>query len=409
MRQALRPLSALVALLLVTATAMMATGGAAEATTPNSPWAQTDFNAAQSRANTGSSPLTPATIDSVAYLRSITAAPVPPDDCVAAGPAVSAPVLSGGFFYAVLNGYLTKVDAATGATVWRIAPDPSFSTVYPALSVVDGLVVLGGVGCDSQSDPNGGVQAFNDSDGSVAWSTSMSPDGGALDHMVVSDGYVVAIGNSAGSGIILSVHRVASGARVWFKSFDNTCSYDNALVDHDLVVFTGCNNTTGKPFLAANRLGTGARVWTRNGNFQLQAGDSDTSSGRHVYAVTSTHKLIDVDPTTGVTQHTLASAGSVIAVGPTRVFATCGSFAVCSYSLATGVRMWDVSAFYDSPLGAESGGVLYLDTGLALNTLTGVTLSTLWSDDATALVIGDGRIGVCTDSRVFDLYGLAGS
>jgi hypothetical protein len=54
--------------------------------------------------------------------------------------------------------------------------------------------------------------------------------------------------------------------------------------------------------------------------------------------------------------------------------------------------------------------VLYLDSGLVLNTGRGKTMATLWAADspASGLAVGDGRIAVVSGGQVLDLYGLPG-
>ena len=64
------------------------------------------------------------------------------------------------------------------------------------------------------------------------------------------------------------------------------------------------------------------------------------------------------------------------------------------------------------PLVAEAAGVLYLDSGFALNAGTGQYITTIWqspsNSPATALAVGDGRIAVVSEPRILDLYGLRG-
>jgi hypothetical protein len=68
-----------------------------------SPWSQTDYNAAQSRANLTERTLTRAAVGKIVYLRSITAPPIATVGCFS-GPAVAAPVLTGGSLYAIVSG-----------------------------------------------------------------------------------------------------------------------------------------------------------------------------------------------------------------------------------------------------------------------------------------------------------------
>ena len=120
--------------------------------------------------------------------------------------------------------------------------------------------------------------------------------------------------------------------------------------------------------------------------------------------------VVSLNPLTGKTQYALAGATNVLAVTSARVFATCGSSGVCGCSITSGSRRWNTQLGSAPQLAAAAGGVLYLDSGLALNTGTGKTMATLWAADspASGLAIGDGRIAVVSDGQILDLYGLHG-
>jgi hypothetical protein len=383
--------------------------GRATSATAASPWSQTDYNAAQSRANLTEKTLTRTTVGKVRYLRGMAAPLNPPNPGGCQSSPTATPVLTGGSLYAMTNGQLSKYNPATGQLVWRHNPDPSFDTDYLSLAVADGLVVLGGLGCDSVSDPNGVIQAFKASTGARVWSEPTSADEGALWQMVVSGGYVAASGDSPGSGNVVSVRRLTTGAQVWFRD-SNECDGRVVLVVAQVVLSHSCdlnNNET----LVASKLSTGAKLWSLPGSWALLRGDTDAASGRHVYATNPAGQIVGLDPLTGKTQYTLAGATSVLAVDNTRAYADCGSLGVCAYNTTTGKQRWHSQPGVTPATAAEAGGVLYLDQGIALNTGTGQSITTLWAADLTArsLVVGDGRIAVITDPRVIDLFGLPGS
>jgi len=397
--------TAKVAMIFGTALAVVSATGAAAAqpaAATSSSWSQTDYNAAQSRANLAEQTLTRSTVGKIAFLRSVAAPPVPVNGC---GQAVVAPVLTGGSLYAVTSGYLTKYNAATGRITWRRNPDPTFTQLYTALAVAGGLVVLGEVDCLSASDPNGIIQAFNAATGALVWSQPITPAGGALAQLVVSNGFVVAAGFSEAGGLPVSVHRLTTGALVWYR-LTNPCAPGDVLVDAQVVVAYSCPATGGER-LVGSKLATGARVWSRSGNWQLQRGDTDTIAGRHVFATNPGGTVVSLNPLTGQTQYSLAQATDVLAVGGPQSYASCG-FGVCAYSTATGSLRWQVRPGLTVAL-AAAGGVLYTDAGFALDTGNGQTLATLWQGPATWLAVGQGRIAVVTDPRILDLYGLPGS
>lgn len=395
--------------------ALLAGSGAPQAVAARPPaaaaagsWAQTDFNAAQSRASLGEHILTRASVGRAVWLRGM-AAPVNPaglSDCQ--NVSVAAPVLAGGAVYAVANHWLIKYDPATGRVLWRHNTDPAFLSLPLALSVAGGLVIVGGLAdCESNSGPGGVVQAYRASDGALVWTSHAAS--GPVQHMMVSGRYVVAGGDTADDGDVVAVLSLRTGTTIWFRGQDDCCA-GQALVVAGLVLFTERVGQTDQEQLIARRIGTGQTVWTQPGTWVLQRGDTDAATSRHVYVTSPAGSVVALNPRTGQTMYALPGAVNVLAVGSARVFATCGSLGVCGYAVATGRRLWHTDPGFVPALAAEAGGVLYLDQGTALNTANGATLATLWSGlTATALAIGDGRIAVSTDPRVLDLYGLPGS
>ena len=395
--------TALAAGLVVAASTAVASGAA-----PSSPWSQTNSDSAQSRANLNEHTIVRATVTKVRYLRSVVAPVDPPGQLGCASDTLVTPVLTGGKLYAVASGRLTKYNPATGSIIWRhrlSAANDGTSLSYEALSVAGGVVVVGENSCDSVSDPNGYVQAFSATTGSLKWSKPITPSGGALGTMVVSGAYVAAAGSSAGGGNVVSVRRLSTGASVWHR-VTQQCAPSAVAVIANLVMSYRCSPSLAET-LTANHLASGALAWSRPGAWQIQRGNLGT--GGHLYATNPAGTVVGLDPATGQTKYKLPGATTVLAVDNTRAYADCGSLGVCAYSTATGGRLWDSQPGAAPALAAEAGGVLYLDQGLALNSGTGQAITSLWSGTATALAIGDGRIAVIADPRVLDLFGLHGS
>lgn len=389
------------------------------AVTASSPWSQTDYNAAQSRANVFERTLTPATMGKVQYLRGVVT-PLnppgnPPRDYCTQNKAV-APVLTGGSMYAVMNGHVTKYNPATGKVIWQRVLDPSFENEFRALAVGGGLVVVGGWQCISSSNQDGRIQAFSASTGAPAWSARMNSEA-ALRQMVVSGGYVVALSAGGVASDEVRVLKLATGALAWSSTYGvpSSCSSmgDTVLVVARLVISGGCDENWAQ-ILTARNIATGAVAWSRPGSWHVQRGDI---SGRHVYATDPNGAVVSLDPLTGQIQYTLEGATKVLAVDTARAYADCNPGGVCAYSTTTGALQWTASPGYTPGLAAEAGRVLYLDQGRVLNAATGQTIiSQLWEGNvpwhaatASALVIGDGRIAVVIDQRVIDLFGLPGS
>ncbi len=399
-------IATVLAAVLAALTGMGATAVSAGTTT--GPWSQTSYNAAQSRANLNEQILTRTTVGKVLHLRDIT--PPPADTTGCSAPGIVAPVLTGGRLYAVANGRLTKYNPATGTVIWQRTPDPTFSVYFRSLAVAGGLVIVGELDCGSVSDPNGFIQAFNASTGALVWSTFITPNrNGALMQLVVSGGYVVAAGASDGGGDVVSVRKLTTGASVWYRETDYCGGGGNVLVAAQLVMSIACAQNAAS--LTANNLATGALAWSRPGVWGLQRGDTDASTGRHLYATNPNGTVVSLNPLTGKWQYQLAGATHVLAVATSRVFADCGSLGVCAYSITSGSRQWNAQPGSATDLAASAGGVLYLDQGLALNTGTGAIMATLWvGSQASALAVGNGRIAVVTGpaGQVLKLYGLPG-
>jgi len=376
----------------------------------SSPWSQTDYNAALSRANLNEQILTRATVGNVRYLRGITAPAFPPDAACGSyeSPGFVAPVLAGGRLYAVANGRVTKYNPATGKVIWQRTPAPDFSWAFRALAVTGGLVIVGAEYCESVSAPGGRILAFNASTGALVW--SQPPGNGErwpLDRMVVSGGYVIFSGSSAETPDVVQVRRLTTGALVWARY--PTCEGGSVLVVAQRVVYNSCD-ADGAARLTARTLATGALSWNRYGNWGLQRGDTDASTGRHLFATNPNNAIVSLNPLTGKTQYQLVYADNVLAVATARVFADCGSLGVCAYSITSGGLQWNTQPGSTTHMAASAGGVLYLDQGLALNTGTGQAMATLSAAGSTVSgtpVVGDGRIAVST-GEVLALFGLPG-
>jgi hypothetical protein len=376
------------------------------------PWSQTNYNAAASRANLTEHILSPSAVTKVQYLRSVVSPVLPSADCP--GPVV-APVLAGGDAYAVTNDELSKYDAATGKLLWRSIPDPEFDQFYTSVSVAGGLVVVGGFFCESPSDAEGHMWAFNAATGKLAWSMPMAQES-ALEQLAVSGPYVIAAGDSPGGGQIVAVSRLSDGKPVWFRDTQE-CVSTVVLVVAGLAMSYSCNNGTLAETVTANDLATGKLVWSRHGAWTLQRGDIGGSAGKHLYVTNPSGAVVDLNPLTGKTQHTLSQAVKVLAVDASRAYASCGSQGadVCAYTTATGKLAWQATSPGGGPaLAAEADGVLYTDAGAALNAATGKVITHVWQPLSfnvlpTAIAVGDGRIAVASDPRVLDIFGLPGS
>jgi hypothetical protein len=376
-----------------------------QAATESSPWFDTNSNAAGSRANLTEKVLSPTAVPKIKYLRSVTAPPVPPQ--VQCPENVAAPVLVGGYLYVITDGGLSKYNPATGALVWRRIPDPTFGIIYTSLAVSGSLVVLGGSSCLSQSEPPGFLYAYNTSTGALVWSSGPVRE---IDDAVIATSYVITEGVDA-IGSVAQVFNLNDGSFVWSTQQGCGSGRTLAMVVALVVMSNGCDAQSNAS-LEANSLSTGAPLWSLPGNWKIQRGDLSGSAGKHLYATNPSGTTVALNPLTGQVQYSLNGAGGVLAVDASRVYAGCAS-GVCAYDINTGALDWQGYPGGAS-IAAEAKGVLYLNSGAALNAATGKVITTIWGAEeisfeaSAAIAVGDGRIAVVSDPRVLDLYGLPG-
>ncbi|HEY7176261.1 MAG TPA: PQQ-binding-like beta-propeller repeat protein, partial [Micromonosporaceae bacterium] len=198
-----------------------------------------------------------------------------------------------------------------------------------------------------------------------------------------------------------------TGALLWTKHFDNVCS-EPAIVVDGLVIYNNCD--TDK--LTAAKLFNGSTAWTKAGIWTVERGDSDTTSAHHLYAVSTSGAVTDLNPTNGATRFTLTGATHTLAVDATQVYAACNA-GLCAYNRGTGALIWgEASASgwdVDTKSVAIGGSVLYGANGTILRASTGAFVAVLSDQTANNVVVGDGRLAFTVDSRIIDLYGVSGS
>jgi outer membrane protein assembly factor BamB len=388
------------------ATALALTGvvSASAATPASAPWRQTNGSGAESRANLVESTLTTATVADAHLLRSVRPAPAG-TQCDA--PHATSPVLSGTHLWALNLDGLSEYQAGTGGLIRRLNLDRSNTVEFSNLALGHGLIIAGGIGCDSVSDPNGQISAFNSSTGAPVWNKSAGP---GLGDLVGSGPYVVSAGGTFASGNYVSVLRAYNGSTVWSKT--PACGRTPVIVAGGNVVISTCNKNN-RTQLAAYRLATGKVAWTRAGTWQVFRSDSDTASDAQVYVMNPSDHVIAISSETGRRLYPMHGASNVLAADDHQVYAACGANAasVCAYDKATGASAWRTA--HPATLAIVGGGVLYLSDGAALNTDSGALLTTLWSstdtapNPATSLAVGDGRVAAVTNPAAIDLYGLS--
>src|SRR5262245_59514757 len=240
----------------VSVAAMLVIGTAAAAVTETAPWAQTNYNGSNSRANTVEGALTVSNAAQIKYLRSVVAPPGTP--AALCDPGATLPVLANQSLYAISTDGVSAYKASTGALLWHTVIDSFQTERYAGLALASGMVVVGhDDGCETE-DPAGAVAAYNASTGALVWTQNGLDQ--AVDAMAVSGHTVVTDGDDLPSGSNIQAINLTTGALLWTKHFDNVCA-EPAIVVDGLVIFNNCD--TNK--LTAAKLSNGSTVWTKAG------------------------------------------------------------------------------------------------------------------------------------------------
>jgi hypothetical protein len=371
-------------------------------------WYDANASAAQSRANLLENVLSPVAVKKVKYLRSITTPVVSPRArCQAEG--FESPLPAGGYLYAVTNGKVSKYNPGTGKLIWRKAllldrfGRPTHFC-FESLAISGNTLIASGGFSNHHGNFPSAMAAYNATTGKQLWLNSELEGLNPRDSMAVAGSYVIAEGEDRG-GAFVWVLNLSNGTFVWTGG---PCTTTAPLVVGGLVIE---NNGTCDGF-EAQSLATGNVAWNLSGSesapWNYQIGDLSGPAGAHLYATDPTGTVEDLNPLTGQEEYSLSGAVTVLAVDLSRVYATCGSSQLCAYNIGDGALEWQDN--YSPGLIAVADGVLYLDSGVALNAATGQVIKTLWPGGyGTPLAVGNGRIAVVTDPRVLDLYGLNGS
>ena len=377
----------------------------------DTPWAQSNADAANSRTNPTETALSTTSVTKAQYLRSLTTRPDRwTDGCLPQPQVSTAAAIVGGRLYAVLSDHLKAITLKTGATVWDTPLDTTSSTIYVSISVVGGRVLVGENDCISQSDPAGVVESFSATDGTPQW-TAGPGNGGPMSESAVSGSYVVVTSQGSTDSVpFMAVLNLATGSPVWSQA---TCTHfpTHPLVVGGNVIYTTCNtDDESNPKVVGAALATGKVAWSRPVLWNPEAGDSDVAgTGKNLFVQTGTG-LADLNPSTGATLYTIPGSGvNALAVGASRVITTCAG-GLCAYNRSTGAFQWAYDNDFQTPrVVALANGVVYAPDGHALNASTGKPIASLWFGQATELSVGDGYVASQTTSRMLDLFGLAGS
>ncbi len=388
-----------VALAACVVTGVLLTGSAGYAAT-GSPWAQTDSDGAHSRFNATETTLSASTVVHAAYRRSLVSPPLLGDDPCDTGVSI-APVLTGGVVYSVVSNELTAWTASSGARLWQTELDATQDTHYIGLAVASGHVVVGSYDCHTE-DPVGSVASYSTGSGALQWS-KVSPGDDIISQIAVSGSAVVGAGTDLTNAGAITAFDLSTGSVLWNKQL-SCLTGTPAVVVGGNAVYETCDSDGNPVTLTAAKLTTGTTAWTRSGSFTVVRGDTDTSAAHHLYVTTSAG-IVDLNPATGATRYTLSGSSlRPVAVDATNVYVACPA-GLCAYTRASGAPAWSRAINGPTATIAVANGLIYTPGGDVLRTSNGTVVTTLWSDPATYVSVGDGRVAAVTDARIIDLYG----
>jgi outer membrane protein assembly factor BamB len=359
---------------------------------PTGTWAQDGYGPGHAGYNPGETAITTKNVATLAYRWSIVS-PVVRDACGQQDP----PVVGGGRLFLTDQRGFGAYDAATGHRLWTVAWSDPADEIAPALALDGSTLLVATDDCQSVSDPDGELTAYNVATGAVRWAVHRDAP---FYSMVVDAGIVVAAGGDAGADET-SAYRVSNGHAQWNR-------FNTALPVG--VEFGGrllLQRTDGTGAVAV-RLTTGAKIWQTSKNWFAEA-----AGGSHFYVDANDTDLVSVNAATGAVAWTAhgdanSNAGATIAVDTTRVYATVGDD-IIALNAATGTPAWDTSIGDRTGRPIVAGGVVYAtdpaEPGDVLDAKTGADLDpdAPYRMEIGHAVVAGGWLYV-TDGRVTDAF-----
>lgn len=307
----------------------------------------------------------------------------------------SAPVVAGNRFAMTDASGVGGYDAPTGRRLWlRQYADPT-DTVTPLLAV-DGTTVLAGWSdCQSQSDPDGHLVAYDLATGKVRWKLD---DDAPVSAMVIRQGLVAISGEDAGHAAT-TVVRIADGHQVWQRL--GVLMGGDMTAAGDLMLTTTGPGIVG-PRLEAAPIATGRPAWMTIADVAVVASD-----GRRLYATTPAGDLSALNPANGTALWSVAGAAGELATDGRTVYVARDT-AVTAYAAGGGRRQWRVTLADEAQRPILAGGVLYVAAKggrlTALNPATGRAYGFRSSGPVAGhAVVANGRLYV-SDGRTLATY-----
>jgi outer membrane protein assembly factor BamB len=289
------------------------------------------------------------------------------------------PVVSGGRVYVSDQLGISAYTAATGEVSWRYDWAYPSDSETPRLAVSDGLLIVTGGDCNSQSDPDGEIIALDAGTGLPRWKLRVDIP---IHAVTVDKSIVVVAGGSPSDEDATIAYHARDGRQAWRKD-----KYLAAGVSADGTILArttdGFSVATGTS--AAITITTGAVRWTRKADWTAQAASPDSDR----FLVTDKAGLLSsVRVTDGHPEWTASAFPSEqIAVDRDRVYRVSGHD-VEALGAADGKRIWTARQNTDGTQPTIAADLIYTG-GPTLNTADGTTTG---PDLPGQVIITDGRI-----------------
>ncbi|MEV4277701.1 PQQ-binding-like beta-propeller repeat protein [Actinoplanes xinjiangensis] len=297
------------------------------------------------------------------------------------------PILSGGRVYVSDQLGISAYTAATGAVSWRYDWAYPGDSETPRLALSDGLLIVAGGDCNSQSDPDGEIIALDAGTGLPRWRLQVDIP---IHAVVVDKGLAVISGGSPSDEDAIIAHHVRDGREAWRKD-----KYLAAGVSADGTILArvtdGYQVATGTT--AAITITTGTVRWAKKADWTAQA----ASPGGERFLVTDkTGVLSSVRVSDGQPQWISPAAPSeTIAVDSARVYRVSGRD-VEALGVADGKRIWAVRQKDDGVQPVTAGGLVYAG-GAVLNAADGKVAG---PDLTGRVIVAGGRIHQVVTGRL---------
>lgn len=331
------------------------------------------------------------------------------------GPTDIAPLSNGSLLFYFDGRRVVAADLTTGVRKWAFQVTDKFADDRAWSLALSGntLLVNEIKSCDSSSDPDSLLIAFNAKTGAQIWQQFVDPVIGA---MVVSGTTIVYDAFDAAQSVV-EARSITSGALIWsaqdcfgpYQRFSNT---PGSRATGPFVVGTTVTAVCGSNQVGLN-LTTGARKWTKTGitffrgdgpsitNPQIYINTGAGTAG-HLQALTAAGAVVWTSPT---------ETGPVLAAGPTRIYVSCDAGALCALNRTTGVRLWKDAADHPTTAILADDVVYPIPATAPLNAATGAAIDQQFGigpflSSASAAQVSNGRLIVESGGRIIDVYTL---